>query len=65
MASRSARSARKGVGSLMDVGGTSYKARPINVVIRGGLSSDQRAIGKDFRVAITKVVGKPAAPKVK
>lgn len=57
MASRSSRARAKGVGSLVDVGGTGYRSgKSIWVSRRGSLVTDQRAIGKDFRVAITKVV---------
>lgn len=51
---RSRRAVTKGVGSLADIGGSTFKRTPVRASKRGDFSTDQKAISRDFRVAIAK-----------
>lgn len=57
--SRSRRTFVRGLGSIMDIGGTNYKKSPVYVVKRGSLASDRRAIARDVNRAVRSVTSTP------
>jgi len=52
MASRTTISFLAGVGSLIDVGGTTFKRTRLRTVRKGNHGTDHRALKQDFKVVI-------------
>lgn len=56
MARRTTMAFVRGVGSLVDLGGTSYKRTPIRIVKKGDFAADRRAMARDGRTAVRHVL---------
>lgn len=55
MVSRTTTSFLHGVGSLIDVGGTTFKRARLRTVRRGDYGTDRRALRQDVKVVISAV----------
>ena len=55
MKDRDSASFLRGMGSVLDLGGTTYRRAPLKSVRKGSPAADQRALAKDVKVAVRSI----------